>query len=218
MLLLLIVTVQGFSQSVFEYKNFKTILARTKDSGDSLFYDKLRKRFVSNDSSLSHAEVLTLMIGFTAQPAYKPYRDLDTEREVYRLNNVGKFGDALALENKFLKEHPVSVKTIYEKSYTFNKLGQPDSAEYYLFQQQRIFIAMYYSGEGVTESAPTFALGPADSQDYITKFVGGKIKFMSSQVGQDGNYYDVIDAELDDGRLITLYFIIQHTMESPIDK
>jgi hypothetical protein len=112
----------------------------------------------------------------------------------------------------------VSVKVIYEKSYTFEKLGQPDSSEYYLFQQQRIFAAMYYSGMGIKEEVPTFALGPADSQDYITKFVGAKIKWMNSDIGLNGNYYDVIEVQFEDGRVMNLYFIIQHTMDKLIER
>jgi hypothetical protein len=207
------------AQKPFSYnEDFKKILAQTKDSKDSLFYDKLVKRFTSNDSTLSTAEILALMIGFTDKPAYRPFRDLDTEREVYRINNTGKYHDALELENQFLKDHPVSVKTIYEKSYTFFKLGYEDSSSYYLFQQQRIFAAMYYSGVGASEAKAIFALGPADGQDFVTKFVGAKIKSMNSDVGQDGNYYDAIEAQLDDGLVITFYFIIQHTMDKLIDK
>ena len=212
-------TTAVFAQGVFNYnQDFKKVLARTKDSKDSLFYDRQIKRFTANDSTLSTAEILALMIGFTDKPAYKPFRDLDTEREVYRLNNVSKYDDALNLETKFLKDHPLSVKAIYEKSYTFFKLGQQDSAGYYLFQQQRIFAAMYYSGLGSKEEKATFALGPADSQDYMTKFVGAKIKSMNSDIGSDGNYYDVIEATLDDGTVVTFYFIIQHTMDKLSDK
>jgi hypothetical protein len=207
------------AQKPFNYnEDFKTILARAKDSSDSLFYDKQIKRFTSNDSALSTAEILALMIGFTDKSTYKPFLDLDTEREIYRLNNIKKYDEALDLENRFLKDHPLSVKAIYEKSYTFFKLGQQDSAGYYLFQQQRIFAAMYYSGVGSTEAKAIFALGPADGQDFITKFVGAKIKSMNSDIGQDGNYYDAIEAQLDDGLVVTFYFIIQHTMEKPMDK
>jgi hypothetical protein len=207
------------AQNVFNYnEDFKKILVRTKDSNDSLFYDKQIKRFTSNDSTLSPGEVLALMIGFTDKPAYKPFRDLDTEREVYRINNIGKYDQALELENRFLKDHPLSVKAIYEKSYTFFKLGQQDSAGYYLFQQQRIFAAMYYSGIGSTEAKAIFALGPADGQDFITKFIGAKIKSMNADIGKDDNYYDVIEAQLDDGLVLTFYFIIQHTMDKPLEK
>jgi hypothetical protein len=204
----------ALGQGVFNYKNdFKKILARTKDVNDNLYYNKQVKRFIHNDSTLSNSEILSLMIGYTDNPEYKPYFDLDTEREVYRLNNEKKYSEALELENKFLKTHPLSLKTILEKSYSFTKLYQEDSAEYYLFQSQRIFAAMYYSGEGVTEENPTFSLGPADGQDYVVKFVGAKITNMTSGNDRDDNFLDIIEGQLDDGRKLTFYFIVQHAAE-----
>jgi hypothetical protein len=202
------------AQGVFNYKNdFKKILARTKDPNDNLYYDRLLARFTHNDSTLSNSEVFSLMIGYTDNPAYKPYFDLDTEREVYRLNNEKKYSEALDLANTFLKTHPLSIKVLLEKSYSFDKLYKDDSAGYYLFQSQRIFAAMYYSGTGVSEETPTFALGPADGQDYVTKFVGAKITNMSSGSDRDDNFLDIIEGKLDDGRTLTFYFIVQHAAD-----
>ena len=108
---------------------------------------------------------------------------------------------------------PYSLKVLLEKSYSFDKLYQDDSAAYYLFQGQRIFAAMYYSGAGISEETPTFALGPADGQDYVTKFVGAKITNMSSGNDHDDNFLDIIDGQLDDGRTLTFYFIVQHAAD-----
>jgi len=208
----------SFGQTTFSYKeDFKKVLAKTKDQNDNLSYDKLLKRFTANDTTLTDFEVLALLIGFTDKPEYKPYQDLDTEREVYKLNGEKKYQEGLDSANKFLKTHPLSVKTLFEKSYSFHKLEQEDSAQYYLYQGRRIFKAMYFSGDGKTTENPSFALGPADGQDYIRKFVGAKIGVMGSGRDRSGNFLDILEAKFDDGQAMKLYFIIQHATSKMFD-
>jgi hypothetical protein len=203
-----------YGQTTFSYKDdFKKVLSKTKDQNDNLYYSKLLKRFSANDSTLTDFEVLALLIGFTDKTEYKPYDDLTTEREIYKLNGEKKYQEGLDKANEFLKTHPLSVKALFEKSYSFYKLGQMDSTQYYLDQGQRIFKAMYFSGNGITKETPTFALGPADGQDYINKFVGADIGTMGSGRDKNGNFLDILGAKFEDGQTVTLYFIIQHATD-----
>jgi len=204
----------AFGQTAFSYKDdFKKVLAKTKDQNDNLSYDKLLKRFSVNDTTMTDYEVLALLIGFTNKPEYKPYDDLTTEREIYKLNGEKKFQEGLDKANLFLKTHPLSVKALFEKSYSFHKLEQKDSAQFYLYQGQRIFKAMYFSGDGKTKETPTFALGPADGQDYIKIFVGEKIGVMGSGKDKSGNFLDILEIKFEDGQTMNLYFIIQHATD-----
>jgi hypothetical protein len=210
-IILLTSTLTVFGQTTFSYKDdFKKVLAKTKDANDNLSYDKLLKRFAVNDTTLTDFEVLVLLIGFTDNPEYKPYEDLATEREIYGMNGEGKFKEGLENANRFLKTHPFSVKVLFEKAYSFHKLGQEDSAAFYAYKGQRIFSAMRFSGNGKTKETPTFALGPADGQDYIHKFVGADIGIMGSNKDANGNFLDILEAKFGDGTSVTLYFIIQH--------
>ena len=212
--ILLISTLTVFGQTKFRYNDdFKKILARTKDKNDNLYFDSLLKRFAADDTTLTDFEVLSLLIGFTDKKEYKPYKDLFTERAIYTINDGGKYKEALDSANKFLKTHPLSVKVLFEKAYSFHKLGREDSASFYSYKGQRIFQAMYFSGNGKTTDTPTFALGPADGQDYIIKFVEASIGMMGSGQDKNGNFLDILEAKLDDEHTITLYFIIQHATD-----
>lgn len=214
-LLLLLAAVQiSYGQTNFSYKDdFEKVLAKTKDQKDNLFYDKLLARFSVNDTTLTDYEVLALLIGFTDKKDYNPYQDINTEREIYKLNGDEKYQEGLDLANKFLKTHPLSVKALFEKSYSFHQLGQNDSARHYLIQGKRIFRAMYFSGDGKSKETPTFALGPADGQDYIYKFVGADIGTMGSGSDKNGNFIDILEVKFEDGETMYLYFIIQHAIE-----
>ncbi|MES2680232.1 MAG: DUF4919 domain-containing protein [Bacteroidota bacterium] len=212
-LILLIATTKiAIGQTTFNYKDdFQKVLAKTKDKNDNLSYNKLLKRFSVNDSTLTNFEVLVLLIGFTAQPEFKPYKDLATERKIYAINGDGKFRDALDSANLFLKTHPLSVKVLFEKAYSFHKLGQEDSAAFYSYKGRRIFKAMTFSGNGKSPETAIFSLGPADGQDYIYKAIGSNIGIMGSGRDQNGNFLDILEVAPEDGSTsYRLYFIIQH--------
>lgn len=215
-LLVMLATGQAtFGQTTFNYKNdFKKVLAKTKDQNDDLYYYKLLKRFSVNDTTLTDYEVLALLIGFTDRPAFKPYADLSIERKIYNINGEGKYKEALDSANIFLQTHPFSVKVLFEKGYSFHKLAQEDSASFYTYKGHRIFQAMYFSGNGTTPETPTFALGPADGQDYIRKYVRAKIGTMGSGRDKSGNFLDILEVVPKDGSAsYSLYFIIQHATD-----
>jgi hypothetical protein len=209
-----LVTLGSFAQNSFNYSSdFKKVLARTKDPENILSYDKLFKRYWANDTTLQDFEVLALMIGFTDKPQYKPYQDISIEREIYKLNGEGKFKESLDSGLKFINTHPLCVKTLFEIAYSYHKIGKEDSVQFYIYKGRRIFKAMLFSGLGKDPETPTFALGPADGQDYIRKFVGAGIGTMGSGRDKEGNFLDILEAKFDDGTSMKLYFIIEHATE-----
>jgi hypothetical protein len=204
-------TVIVFGQTTFNYQtDFKNVLSKTKDANDNFAYDKLLKRFSVNDTTMTDFEVLALLIGFTDKPQYRPYDDLSTERELYKLNSEKKYKEGLEKGLVFIESHPLSVKTLFEIAYSYHKLDKEDNAKFYVYKAQRIFKAMYFSGNGKAAETPTFALGPADGQDYIYKFVGADIGTMGSGSDNNGNFLDILEAKFEDGRTMNLYFVIQH--------
>lgn len=210
----------ALGQTTFNYNSdFKNILAKTKSPSDNLSYDKLLKRFSVNDTTLSNFEVLALLIAYTDKPEFKPYRDINDERKIFVMNDNGKFQEAIDSANLFLKLHPLSVKVLFEKAYSFHKLGQDDSSHFYYMKGRMIFEAMSYSGNGKSPETPIFALGPADGQDYIYKYVDSKIEgasigVMGSGSDKNGNFLDILEVVPKDGSApYKLYFIIQHATD-----
>jgi hypothetical protein len=199
------------AQTGFNYaKDFNSVLAKTKDKNDPLNYDKLLKRFKKNDSTLSNAEVLALLIGFTAKPDYKPYADLKEEQAVYNLNAEGNYYEGLLKANAFLKTHPFSVKVIFECSFSYYKIGKLDSAKFVSEQGYRIFRVMKYSGDGKTKASPIFALGPTDGEDYIYKFVSAGIGQKDSGADDAGNALVILEVVTRVNEPYYLHFAVQH--------
>lgn len=204
-------TTTTFGQTFFNYQNdFQTILAKTKDQNDSLFYNGLLTRFLANDNTMTDFEVLALLIGFTDKAEYKPYQDIKKEREIYKLNGQGKFKEALDSATLFLQNHPLSQQAIIEISHSYFKLDNKERADYYMYQFQRIMKAMDFSGDG--KEVPFFALGPADGQNYIRKYLATEVGTMGSGRDINGDFLDRLGAKISDGDQVVLSFIIQHAV------
>lgn len=199
-----------FSQTNFEYKkDFENILKESKNKNSDFNYEKLLPRFNTNDTTLTDKQMLSLLIGFTNNIHYKPYKDLEFRRNLYKLNDDKKFDEAIKEGNQFIINQPFDLKTLFELSYAHHKKGDQKLADAYLMKATMIFKAMIYSGDGKSIDSPMFALNPSDGQDFIRKAFGAKIGKMGS--GRDKNGYFIDMLEMKDGEESQMmYFIIPH--------
>lgn len=197
----------------FDYKrDFKNILARTKNKHDTLFYLKLLTRFQENDSSLTPAETLALMIGYTESRFFKPYANMQTELEIIKLNDKGYYLDALDESKEYLRTHPLSLSINKERSYAYHMLKKKDSARFFMRLADKIMEAMIYSGKGRTPETAFFSLGLVDG-DYFIPNVGLSVWGKKTDVDKHRNYLYVIDAVSLEDVHKTYYFNIQHAKQ-----
>ena len=200
----------AFEQATFNYqKDFKAILAKTKDSSGILSYSRLLARFKANDSTLTRYETLALMIGFTDQPEYKPYDDLDAEKDIFVLNDNGHYEDAMMEADTFLATHPLSLRVLKEKSYSLHQLKKGDSSNYYMDLVQKIMLAMLFSGNGKTPETPIFALGLTDGERF-TENAGRVVSNKGTGENKSGLYMQLIDATNDENEHTNYFFLIEH--------
>jgi hypothetical protein len=211
-------------------KDYKAWLDSSQDITSSLYYPVLLTRFLANDSSLSNAEVLNLMIGFTENPKYKPLEDMEIEGEIFEMTKDGRLEDALAKSLSYLKTHPLSLLVLRETSYAYGKLSRyyennqifdtailyMDSSNYYMSLNDKIMEAMIYSGKGRTPDAPIFALGLADGEHFIPN-VGYKIEEKDTEWNRNGDFVEKIKAA-DNLTAKTFYFVIQHAKQKIDDE
>jgi hypothetical protein len=203
------------------HDDFAKILKMSQNPESKLNYDKQIQRFHENDTTLTDYEMLALLIGFTDKDVFKPYSYLRPERKIYRLNGAGKFKEALELSDSLLSIVPFSAMALIEKSYSYYKLGDNDSASFYSWKFYKIMRAMAITGNGMTPETAMFSLGPADGQLFIKKALRGRIGVMGSGRDENGNFVDILEAILKDeesGQVFnaTLYFQIQHATSTMI--
>ena len=208
-----ILTSNFFSQAQepgFDYqRDFKNILERTKNKYDTLYYLKLLTRFQENDSNLTRPEILALMIGYTESRFFKPYADMQLEKEIIELNDDGFYKDAITESRKYLQTHPLSLSINKECSFAYHQTRRRDSARYYMDMADMIMEAMIYSGKGRTPETAFFSLGLADG-DYFIPNVG--LTVFGRNTGKDRfkNFLYVVDAVSLEDVHTTYYFNIQH--------
>jgi Domain of unknown function (DUF4919) len=219
--LILTASLTAFGQEFeFDYhKDYDKIFDQSNDTSSSLHYNKLLIRFQDNDTSLTDFEVLALLIGFTDNQYFKPYSYLKTEREIYSLNGNRKYEEALSMCDSFLVYVPLSQQALIEKSYSFYKLEQTDSSNYYMWQFMRIMDAMAQSGNGLTPESAFFSLGPADGQNFIIKYLSSDIGTMGSGRDKYGNFVDILemtweDEENGEQQRKNLFFQIEHASKT----
>ena len=198
----------------FDYgRDFRMILERTKDKNDTLAYNKLLRRFLENDTSLTRGETLALMIGFTENPNYRPVEQMETEKEIIELNDNGYYEDALIESKTYLAKHPLSLSTLKERSFAYHQLGNKDSAKYFMALADKIMEATIYSGSGKGNKPeiPFFSLGLNDG-DYFIPNVGLSLTKKATEKDRSKRTLYVTTAMTDEGTYKLYYFMIHHAI------
>lgn len=208
-----VVKIKDTLPAVFNYaKHFKAILEKTKDRTSDFYYYKLLPKFLNIDSSISKPEMLALMIGFTEDPHFKPWEDMQTEKDIFDLNDSADYQGSLDASKIYLQTHPLSLRVLKERSYSYHQLKITDSADYFMDMAGKIIDAMIYSGKGKTPETPIFSMGLADGEYFIPS-VGMTVANKSTEWNNYHHFVEVIDAMNDMGVHVNYYFVIQHAKE-----
>lgn len=211
------------------HKDFKNIIDSSQNNESRLYYHRLIKRFLDNDSSLTKYETLALMIGFTENPHYRPLEDMEKEQEIFEHNKNEEFQTAVVKSRRYLPTHPLSLLVLREISYAYQQLSKDyarnfvmdtaimfqDSGKYFMDLNDKIMEAMIFSGKGKTPETPIFSMGLADGEYFIFN-VGYKIESdgvketKDTEWNKDGDFVEVITALTDNVNARKFYFVIQH--------
>ncbi len=202
-----------FAQQDFIYqRDFNPILESTKDKSSEISYEKLLERFNRNDSSLTRRETLCLLIGFTDNQHYDPFNDMETEKQIYDLNENGEYEEALKESKKYLDKHPLSLRILKEISFSYNQTGKLDSAKYFMDLVDKVMSAMIYSGKGKSPENPIFSLALDDGEQFIPN-VGMTILNKTTGTNKNKQFMEIINARTEEGVNINFFFVIQHAKE-----
>ncbi|WP_118950496.1 DUF4919 domain-containing protein [Taibaiella helva] len=218
--LLLIITgfaLTGRAQHFNYRKDYETILRRSRDTADAAYYPRLLSRFLKGDSTVTVAQMLHLMIGYTGRQPFTPYEDLATEKRIYEYNNKTQHEEAIKLCDSFLQLRPLNQQAIIEKAYAFHKLNRQDSSTWYKAQFGRLMAAMDWSADGRTPDHAMFAIGPKDGQNFIDKYYHADLGRSGSAEDSEGNFCDMLEMKFrKEGKQqsVILYFAIQHAVNT----
>jgi tetratricopeptide (TPR) repeat protein len=128
--------------------DFENLVEQTKNVKSEFYFNNLLDKF-NADSNLTDEQVYMLLIGFTQQDEYRPYTQ--EPDEVYKLNNVGNFDEAINKAKELLKDNPLMPSLYKELIYAYRKKGNQTLADISLKKMQSILNAMLYTGDGTCE-------------------------------------------------------------------
>lgn len=196
----------------FDYEtDFKVLRELSNDSGNILYYPHLIERFTGCDTTLTNAEILAMMIGFTENSNYKPYKTLTEEREMLSQLQDQKYEEAIRSSNSFLVHNPLNFTALITKSIAYIELAR-DSTEFHKNKFIMILDAVISSGTGTIEN-PYFVLNPMDGQILVRYIFGGSIGMMGSARDNNNNFLDMLEMSIEGQEPVHLYFQIDHATE-----
>lgn len=199
------------AQFLFDYKvHYDSIAELTEDKKGEYFYEDLKQRFVSGDTSLTAFDVLALMIGETSQDHYYPYELLPIEREIMDLANKGEYANAITKSDSILAAHPLNLTALIHKAFLEDKLGNMSSKNS-KFKFVIYLDVILATGDGTLE-APIMVLGPADGQLLIRYVFGASIGNMGSGSDENGNFLDIIEIIKEGEAPTPMHFNIEHAV------
>lgn len=205
--------------TTFDYnRDFKTLLAETQKSGSAYYYDTQLKKF-NIGAEQTDMEVLALLIGFTANEHYQPYRDIFVDKALYDLNEEEKYLEVIEKSDLILAINPFLIKVMKEKQYAYSKLGKQAEMDAINVKMVKIYNAMYFSSTdgGKTIGNAMFALHPKDGQYFIKYVIKSKIGTMGSGSDGKGNFIDILEAKID-GESVMMYFNVDHAARTMMKK
>ena len=200
----------------FDYnRDFEKILEESQNKSSKLNFNSLLDRFEKNDSTLTNYDIIALQIGFTNNENYKPYDNVDKEREILQLIKNKEFEKAILLSDEFLKTNPLNLTALMEKGFAHMKLKK-ENTEFHKEKTKKILRSIFWSGDGTIEK-PYFVLSPIDGQTLIKYIMGGTIGTMGSGRDKNKNFVDILEM-IKDEKSVTKYFIIEHASKKLMAK
>lgn len=207
------ISISAFAQPAFDYKrDFKPFLEQSQDRQSPLYYQKLLVRFLDRDTSMSNMETLCMMIGYTEDSHYKPFEDMEPEKEIFDLNEEGNYDDVIVKAKTYLGTHPLSLRVNKEISYAYFQKKMQDSADYYMDLVEKLMNAMIYSGTGKKPEQPIFSLGLADGEYFIPN-IGLKVLDKNTDWNDNNHFLEIIKASKSGDDEVMYFFVIEHAKQ-----
>lgn len=212
-ILSILITCLSFGQDKIDFdysKDYDSILKMTKDNTNKLYYNDLLERFQKADSTLTNFELVALQIGYTDNPKYYPYQDIEIEREIWSLNENEEFELAEKKLDTLLSNNPFNILGHREMSYVQNKLGNKEIADLHYAKFNLIVGSVLSTGDGTSYETSWFTLSPADGQWIIKLAFRQGICSMGSGSDSSGNFHDILGIKFEDSEdCKKLYFNIE---------
>lgn len=172
-LLILICTLSAVVAAAQGVPDNLHIRMTVQDASSPYWYDKLFKRYMEGDTTLSQTDYHYLYYGYAFQDSYRPQEAVPARDMVLEL--IGKGGTmteedarrALGYAMEVMKADPFSPSNINFMTYLNAKLGNEAGAAVNADRFAKILAVIEASGEGTAEKSPWHVLWSAHGHDIL---------------------------------------------------
>ncbi len=209
-LLMLVLSTPALAQNEFDFTpvDYKLIAKNIADPDSRYYYPPLMQRYHDNDTTLTASDYRHLYLGYTFQPAYKPYGKAPQTEAINELiakedKTPADFEKLRQLSMEVLQDYPFDIKAIYNMGVTEDELGNKAAAAKWFFKFEKILTTILDTGDGLSKPTAWHVITVAD--EYVLLSIvglpfGGEqqlidhydyLKLADNEYGIEGVYFDI---------------------------
>lgn len=156
---------------------YKTVSKQLED--DKKLYDKLLKRFVDNDTTLTDEEMIVVYYGAVFQKNYNPYSSHKKEKEFFELYNKKEYKKAIKIGEKIIEDEPLNFKIIFKTLVCAYSLEDEKKKEKYSYYYQALLRTIINSGDGHSANTAFVVINVSDEYVFMAQL---QVEFSSQSL------------------------------------
>lgn len=212
-LVLLLLAASGYCQADKTPPDFKKMETEIADKQSPYYYPSLMKKYKDNDTTLTGDEYHYLYYGYSFQPAYQPYGQSSLVDALKKATSQKDKDKAIELEKKILDEYPFNLRDIYNLENLYKEKGDSGNAAIYHHKLINVGRAIYFSGDGLTDSTAMYVISVDHEYDMIG-LLGYRFGGTQALVRRKGHAMDKMAILKNDEGITFLYFNVDRLFES----
>lgn len=172
---MLFVSISLIAQTEEEAPDYAKIRRDIQNRDSELYYPKLMRRFLANDTTLMLEDYRTLYYGFPMQEDYDPYRVSPYTLKLKEFTttdsiSLGACDSIIKYGLKAVADFPFDTRSMNMLIYGYKCKKNEPQRQLWTIKLKGIIDAIISSGDGETEESAFHVIYPAHEYDIINRF------------------------------------------------
>lgn len=209
------------ARSALGKPDLEKIAAESTDPESPLYYGRLLKEFMRNDTTMTNEEFQAFYYGTLFQEDYDPYRPAVNPQLLKELQPVyakqkrtrAERQKMLDYATQVIENNPVDLRQLTNRIYVYEQNGKYDLARIWQFKLNHLLLVIAASGTGADKDNACIIVYPQHEYDFLN---------LSGQTATDTKFdpdgFDVINAAKKGGVPTPHYFDIRELLRQYFKK
>jgi tetratricopeptide (TPR) repeat protein len=188
----------------FNSENISEIEKNSNNQNGSYHYSNLIKIFHDNPAELGLDQYFMLYYGFTNQPDYTPYKEIDKELKEYAGNDLS---EASTIAEDLVLKYPVYFPIYYTLAKIHYQLGNYNKYSEYILLYYGFLESVKATGEGINPSTAIIVI--ETDHEYEVALNRGYSVYSRKLISDGGHKFDILSVNDIHGNNFNIYFNIE---------